>query len=412
MRVLIVEDDATKSANIVGVLSDKGVDEVDIEVVTDGRSARLALRSDQYDLAIVDLVLPFRTDEEPRKLGGLELVKEVRRRAEYIVPVQFVVLSAFPDVVDEAGSALAEEVLLVLRYEEASSVWRDRLGRQIDHLLSVVGKTAASRPLRADICVLTALRSPELMAVLGLPWGWEEVEVLGDGTLYYRGTATSADSKLLSVVAASCPRMGMVASAVLTSKMCVHFRPRFVATCGILAAVDRDVGMGDVVVADPTWNYESGKRSKQTSEGPPEFSAAPDPIPLDPWLRERCAAISTDRAFLDEVRRSFPGAAPESALGMHLGPVASGSSVVVDEEYVQGAVRQHRKLKGIEMETYGVFAAVQEAQQPRPQAVSVKSVSDYADSEKSDEFHAYAAYTSAAVLRRLVETYVRSDDFS
>jgi nucleoside phosphorylase len=410
VKVLVVEDDAAKAANILEVLKSKGVVQADIDVAADGRSARIAMRSDRYDLAIVDLVLPFRSGELPQRLGGLELVREVRTRGGYAVPLQFMALSAFDDVVDESGGELADEVLLVLRYEEASAVWRDRLGRLIDHLNGVIALSTSTRPLRADICVVTAVRSPELSAVLDLPWGWEELEVLGDGTLYYRGRADAAGGGHLSVVAACCARMGMVASAVLTSKMCVHFRPRFVAMCGILAAVDRDLGMGDVVVADPTWNYESGKRAPKENEEASEFLAAPDHLALDPWLRERLAALSADSEMLDDIRRGFGGATPANALAMHVGPVASGSSVVGAADYLRDARSQHRKLVGIEMETYGVFAAVQEAQQPRPNAVSVKSVSDYADSEKSDEFQRYAAYTSASVLRLFVEKYLRTEE--
>jgi nucleoside phosphorylase len=316
------------------------------------------------------------------------------------------VLSAFDEVVEEASTGLADEVLLVLRYEEASLVWRDRLARQVEHLRHVLETTSPNRSLRADVCVVTALHEPELTAILDVPWGWEEVELLGDGTLYYRGRAAAAGGGSLNVVAACCSRMGMVSAAVLTSKMCMHFRPRFVATSGILAAVDRSVGLGDVVVADPTWNYESGKRSLQAQDGDPEFWPAPDHMTLDPWLRERCASISTDQGFLDGVRRAFNGNVPATALAMHVGPVASGSSVVVDAEYLRDVRHQHRKLIGIEMETYGIFAAVHEAQLPRPLAVSVKAVSDYADATKSDEFHRYAAHTSASVLRHLIEKYV------
>jgi nucleoside phosphorylase len=69
-------------------------------------------------------------------------------------------------------------------------------------------------------------------------------------------------------------------------------------------------------------------------------------------------------------------------------------------------MQQHRKLLGIEMESYGVLAAAEESPRPQPIAFAIKSVCDFADLEKSDSFQHYAAYTSAEVLRRLVEEYL------
>ena len=56
---------------------------------------------------------------------------------------------------------------------------------------------------------------------------------------------------------------------------------------------------------------------------------------------------------------------------------------------------QHRKLTGIDMETYGVYSAADEAPLPQPSVFALKSVCDFADERKNDDFQAYAAYTSA-----------------
>ena len=56
------------------------------------------------------------------------------------------------------------------------------------------------------------------------------------------------------------------------------------------------------------------------------------------------------------------------------------------------------------MEAYGMFYAAHNAIKNRPIYVaSLKSVSDYATKEKCDKYQEYAAYTSAAVLRHIVE---------
>lgn len=55
------------------------------------------------------------------------------------------------------------------------------------------------------------------------------------------------------------------------------------------------------------------------------------------------------------------------------------------------------------MEAYSVFAAAEEASEPRPSAFALKAVVDFADGEKGDYFQTYGAYASAAVLQELCE---------
>jgi nucleoside phosphorylase len=59
---------------------------------------------------------------------------------------------------------------------------------------------------------------------------------------------------------------------------------------------------------------------------------------------------------------------------------------------------QHRNLVGIEMESYGVFTAAEYASNPRPHCLSIKSVCDFGDERKTNQFHNYAAHNSARFL--------------
>jgi len=112
------------------------------------------------------------------------------------------------------------------------------------------------------------------------------------------------------------------------------------------------------------------------------------------------------REILDEIRRDWPGEEPSTPLRMHLGPVASGAAVLEDPRYTELIQAQHRKLMGIDMETYAVLAAADECPLPQPKAFSIKSVCDFADPSKGDSHRNYAAYTSAAALRIFIERYL------
>lgn len=55
------------------------------------------------------------------------------------------------------------------------------------------------------------------------------------------------------------------------------------------------------------------------------------------------------------------------------------------------------------MEGYGVVYAASHATEPRPLAIVAKSVCDFADNRKSDQFQDFAAYTSCQFVCFLLD---------
>ena len=95
---------------------------------------------------------------------------------------------------------------------------------------------------------------------------------------------------------------------------------------------------------------------------------------------------------------------PTTQLAIHLGPMASVPAVLSCKQEIDKIVTHGRKLQGIEMESYGMFYAACNAINPLPKIVaSLKSISDFADSKKNDNYQEYASYTSAALLKYIIE---------
>jgi nucleoside phosphorylase len=281
-------------------------------------------------------------------------------------------------------------------------VWAEQLKRKVRHIL-VASRVTGPVTHNCDLCVVVALQDTELKALLRLPWSWDISDIVNDGTIYYKGTyKRNGASKL--VYAAASPRMGMTAAAVLTTKMICTFRPQYVAMAGITAGIRGSCEIGDIIAADPSWDYGSGKH--HLNNGASVFSPAPHQIGLNSLVRGKLGLMCTDFSALAEIREGWRGPKPKSALSMHLGPVASGAAVLQDPSIAADIKQQHRKLVGVEMETYGAFAAVDESPHPQPKAFSLKSVCDFADDMKNDDFQGYAAYTSANALQVFIEKYL------
>jgi nucleoside phosphorylase len=351
---------------------------------------------------VLDISLPERPETLPIPDGGIKLLEEVLERDIYFKPREVVGLTAFTEVLESAGRRFAEDLWLVIQYDPTEDSWSHQLQRKVRHIL--LAKRAGPLPEYSNyLCILTALAAPELDAVLRIPWSWERLELPNDPSVYHRGSFVK-DGQHRSVVAASAPRMGMTAAAILSMKMINCFRPRYIAMTGILAGVSGVCSLGDIVAADPCWDWGSGKH--QVKGGVHEFAAAPYQANINSFLRSKLSLFSSTQSALDEIRRGWQGKKTATVLRMHIGPVASGASVLEDEKIADSIRQQHRKLIGIEMESYAVLAAAEEAPLPQPKAFALKSVCDFADTNKDDENQDYAAYTSAAALKIFVERFL------
>jgi len=83
---------------------------------------------------------------------------------------------------------------------------------------------------------------------------------------------------------------------------------------------------------------------------------------------------------------------------------------LADARLLDEIKKQHRNLLGVEMELYGMYVAARDCSPPNPIAFGIKSVCDFADSKKTDDFQAYSAYVSTRAMAAFCERYAA--DFS
>lgn len=403
IRILVVEDDQDKLRRVTLALTSAPGCSIDhIHDARDATAAKRMLRDQQFDLLVLDISIPIRSDQEPDRQGGVNLLDELMNRDLYRRPAHILGLTAYEDAARLAAGRFQSEAFSLVRYDVSSQEWESLLRRKVEHIIAskVVEEIAE---YDVDVCVLTALEDPELSAVLNLDWKWQQRRFDGDGTVYHEGETRGLKGRV-RVVAAAAPRMGLVASAVLATKMAIRFRPRYLAMVGIAAGVKGKVEIGDILAADPCWNYESGKR--HVKDGTKAFAPEPHQVAPDNIVRGSLSALARDQAALDKLRRGWHGGRRNVSLSLRMGPVASGAAVLQDSSIVSEILTHHRKTIGVEMESYSVFVAAAEAPHPQPRTFSIKSVCDYADEFKNDDHQTYAAYTSAGALQMLIEKYL------
>lgn len=227
----------------------------------------------------------------------------------------------------------------------------------------------------------------------------KEYEISGDDQKYYVCEFNKNGTKH-NIVYARQNQMGMVAATALAMKIIALFKPKYLFTVGLaagIASTDTANQMyGDVVVASEIWDYSSGKfvmpEKGEICYGNIGFISRP-------------AVINTDPGILEQVKKAAASARCQNHV--HIGRMACGTSVVANREVIRKQIHsKYSNTIGLDMESYGIAYAAQHSVEPRPVALTIKSVCDYADSEKNDKYQKFAACTAAEFTKFLYEEYL------
>jgi nucleoside phosphorylase/CheY-like chemotaxis protein len=398
MKILVVDDSIQKVKKLLEVLLDSGVSRDAIFVVQTAMQARDRVRAETFDLVILDLLLPLREENEPSIQTSLSLLNDISERDDYLKPRRIVGFTAFDEMAMTANPLFNEMLWVVVVYSENSEAWKDSFRSTARYLLE---QASHSEPLKylTDVCIVAALPSPELEAIHRLPWEWQVPTPMDDSTFVRKGRFASG-GRDHEVISASATRMGSVSAALLCAKLITEFRPRFLVMSGICAGVRGKTGIGDVILFEPAWEWPSGKLVSDDSGS--YLEPAPHQIGVTEFLTARVEELGRDHVFLASTRAQWPKP-PTNALRVIVAPGASGSAVVADSATVESIQEQHRKLTALDMEAYGVYAAARATCSPKPTAFAMKAVCDFADEKKTDDWQAYAAYTSAQAIKALFE---------
>jgi nucleoside phosphorylase len=255
-----------------------------------------------------------------------------------------------------------------------------------------------------DIGIVCALEQPEFAAVmtaLGGPSNWHETGNARYAHVYRETEVLTNSGTKLKVVGTTSTSMGLTAASIVTTQLILQFRPRIVLMIGIAAGTrDGNKQFGDVLVADPSVDYNSGKVVQK--DGVRGFQPDPYPIGLNPRLRSVLHKYRGASSIFHDIRSGWKGSVPIGANRLHVGPLGAADQVIDDASRVLEIQQNWRKLIGVEMETYGVYRACHESPDPKPRFISFKAVCDFA-AEKSDSWQGYAAFVAAEFAFRFLK---------
>jgi adenosylhomocysteine nucleosidase len=172
---------------------------------------------------------------------------------------------------------------------------------------------------------------------------------------------------------------------------------------GICAGFRDQVSLGQLVVGSPAWEYQAGKWSKN------EFEIAPTQIPLNARTRSIIDHVISKEEFAQSVENGIDPnrARPSFRSQAILAPFVTGSAVIADAKKLAHIEIQHRKIAGLDMETFGLYFAAHETPASLQHFFSIKCVVDLADSNKGDDLHSYGCCVSARATEELVRELLK-----
>lgn len=391
MKILIVDDQYENVKIVASAIRELGLD--DITHVTSIRDALKEMKTNKYDLLVLDLQLPAELGEEVNPLGGKELLDYMDIHDGFNNPTHILAITSHSDSYNMCLEYFNNKGWFLLHGHLDKDAIKGFVDEKRRHIFPNT---------KVDVAILTALEHTELEAVRALPCNWETIHESNECNFYYKGVFETTSGVEKKIVATSCPRMGMASAAAVAMKLCLKFQPSFLIMTGIAAGIQGKANIGDILIADPCWDWGSGKLT--VKDGKVKFLSAPYQISLDPRLRTILRNIAVNRTYLDEIYDRWDGSGnqPSHQLNVKVGPIATGSLVLEDPDTVVLIQSQHRETIGVEMEAYGVLAAANAVGNPPPKTIIIKSVCDFADPSKNDEWQKYAAYTSSALAYRLI----------
>lgn len=195
---------------------------------------------------------------------------------------------------------------------------------------------------------------------------------------------------------------GMAPAASIAASAILAFRPKLIAMTGVCGGREDKTELGDIVVTTQTFDYEAGKIEKDKKRDRPKPKSISEDFRI---------AIAEINASIKELLPCIPSTKTQNTVGLrlkiHLGEMASGSSVVCNKDKINELTEKHDDVRGVDMEAYGVAYA---ADRMHTTWLVIKGIQDFGDGNKNKTEKFYrqcSAYASALLL----QTYIDDEEF-
>ncbi len=399
MKFLIVDDDPNKTNLIKSFLLDKGINEFDVFTAEHAAGARVLLANKTIDVLLIDVLLPARKYAMPSGENSVELLRQIVEDGTTPAPSYIIGMTASFDAIRDFNDEFRSLVTQIFLVASGHDEWKKALESLI-LLFNRIEKSKLSNDY--DICILNALREPELKAVYDTwPVQLGEEHSFCKNIIYRTGSVTFSNNSF-RIVCASLPHMGPVSSTHAATAILHEFRPKILIMTGICGGFADQVEIGDIVVAEKSWDWQAGKWADNGTENSTLVTAPDQRYASRELIAEAVKVENKLKDLYEKISEPKPRTVPKIVVG----PMVTGSSVVSSIEIQKDFRNQHRKMAAIDMECYGLYYASDFYSGAPVHSICIKSVSDLADRHKDDDYQRYCSHISSLVALEMIKQYL------
>jgi nucleoside phosphorylase/CheY-like chemotaxis protein len=399
INILVLDDSEEKTSIILKFLIEEcNINAENIKSEKNVKDGRKILYEKDFDLLLLDLVLPRDQESEPNADESIKFLEEIYYNSSIHIPVHIIGFSQFDELINAHHNKFDDKLWHLINFNYANSNWKDKLKSKVCYITSLKQrfKDSLESKNNYDIGIICALEIPEFKEILELNCSWKKISLENDPLVYYEGKINTINGNQFKIIACSINRMGMQATSSVSTKMIEKFNIKQLFMTGICAGIkERDTNYGDIIISENITDYGSGKMV-ENEKGDLILRPEPHQIPTEQHLISKLNSFLREDDKILEIQTKYKGNKPLTLLTAKIGPTTSGSYVVSSENLVNTITSQNRKLLAIDMEGYGMYLACHFFNKTTP--LMIKSVCDFGDKHKGDDYQNYASFTSANFL--------------
>ncbi len=402
IKILILDDTETKIARIKSVIVNNcNIPENNIDVAISINSGRILLCKNEYDLLLLDLVLPLTDGDEPDREEGPKFIDEIYANEQINIPNQIIGLTQHDEFYSELKERFEDKVWYLLKYEQSKNDWITKLQNKIIHLRKNKESLqhSISNEYTFDVAVICALQEEFVQLKLAFEkTEWNKTNYTGIPFDFYKGVVHTVYGNSLRIIIACVGKSGMSATSILATTMFNIFKVEYMFMTGFCAGFESDdVTFGDIVIADSIQDYTTGKL-KDDETGNLKLLKELNQIPANYELASKIGSFISDEVNISKISSSLKksnllkGRANVKAL---LAPTVCGAFVISSETVMNNLKNDSRKIQSLDMEGFGLYLT---SHILNKKCLWIKAIADFANASKGDEYHSLCSNASASLL--------------
>ncbi|HEY5588769.1 MAG TPA: hypothetical protein VIK86_07425, partial [Candidatus Paceibacterota bacterium] len=201
IKILIIEDNIEKLRKIVTFLNETcNIQDDCISYAENTNSGRDFLLRNNYDLLLLDLVLPINEGDDPSPKVGSNFLDEIYYNPNINIPVHIIGLTEFDEIFIEYREKFDDKLWSLVNFSLQNNDWTDKLKSKIFYLQTFKKRFESfiENDNTYDIAIITALNI-EFEQLLKAT-DWTKLENQNDTIIYYSTIINTKNNNNIKVI--------------------------------------------------------------------------------------------------------------------------------------------------------------------------------------------------------------------